>query len=485
MAKKSNSTTPKESKKLAFTVERSVRAVHLRFYAEQVGWSAGTSMAGPDQDKAEQIKALTDFFNSLQLLSVPFNWGGIIHDEDTKLGKSESETDFWVPAIEKPHGHLVLWISDNASPYKLRTIFNILAQAGFAYRKGNPDDFELIKKGIRFPKKQKKEHFDMFVYLTHETFEATNEGKHQYSRDRVFSNLSDADKVAIYRYYENKIASRNGSKSADVDVFEAARQLGRECKSFADWWNNPTQVHPVQQMDRTLRLNCIDAYNYGVAQFMAEHMSEPLDRVAIFIDAPGGSGKTQTTKNIFKEWGKKLYSVNGTKTSKTDDLDASYDALEVSDASLPDLLNMADQTRQAVYKRGSGRPIFAGDWLIISNNGSFLTYCSEKGYTKTHNASAIAAASSRFFHCIVDDTRHLQLVMPPVRFTDEDTFVRLCNKFKDFQKAYNENIDKFLAKPQIDPMEKARELFPDMVRLPSEYFDIRRVSCLNSPIDKN
>lgn len=515
---------PKKVGKLQFTVDTRKSCIHLRFYAEQCGYvpvfpssstvpyavlasppapsatpavntgnvctssttpsttmpsttpttnnnttlpvptggSSGVSMQAPNVDIPGQLNHLRRFLQNLQATQTPFFWAAIIHDQDTVLGKADQEDDFWHPAIEKPHCHLLLWYppkDGKTVQARIGTVLNFLATVGFAFRKGNSDDFNLIKKGIRFPNMQKKEHVAMYVYLTHETFDAIKDGKFKYDRSLIYTNLSDEARESMYNTYDDM---QIREKFCAYDFVTLFRNRGYEGKGFDQYWQE--EVPPAYQTDRTLKRNCQDAWDYGADKFVAEKQAEVFVRCSIFISGPPACGKTITSKKVLDGMGRKVYAMEpGQKTGKTDGLDSTYGAIVCSDTSVPGILAMSDNMIVRSYKRMEGCPIWAGDYLVVTFNNTLPNYIEAMGY-KDFDIGNKRAIVSRFNQLFIDEeTGHLKIAALQTR-DDKAVGQQNLQMLIAFVDAFNKSVDEYQAsddKP-IDLMAKLMSERPDL-----------------------
>ena len=144
--------------KFKTTLESTVYTLALKVYDEQLplGW----------YDTCARIKNIDS--KAIQVLA-------IMHNLDT-LGDS-----FWKPAIEKPHYHIILRMTNRNSRIRVKAALEML---GVVFRP-NLDDNLLAEKACETA----KDFAAYSNYLTHETEQAILDGKALYPVSDIVSNL--------------------------------------------------------------------------------------------------------------------------------------------------------------------------------------------------------------------------------------------------------------------------------------------------------
>lgn len=473
MATKKTKSTKKTNKKGFEHIHQQSRSFYFKFYAEQCGYSAPSASGGTVPISSapvgiEQLKQTNCIKNLLKNIAEQTPIGkykvhGACHYTD-KMASSES--DFWKPSSEKPHGHLLIWLPARASgkespPVELNTILNYLAQFGLVYRPDVDTDL-LLNHGVEKVDLRQKQHYNVIVYHTHETDEAVADGKHRYERDEMFTNLPQSELDEIYNYYFSSI-SKAGKHDAEYYEKEAY-QLGydtimttTEQRTFDDWFYKI----PFKQRSESLRRQWEKAYYYGQTSAIEEPNAKKNIRCFIFLNGGGDVGKTYTTQLTLAALGLKTYSVASGKTGKLDNLQPTHKAIDVSDNSIPDLMALADNIKMPAYRRQNHNPVFCGQYLVVSFNGTLDEYldrfysdiCTDDDRYKPDGTRY--AFHTRCFECEVRDSK-IYCISPSLRGTEEDITER-TRLFLDFVNEFNEQIKTY--KPQsIDKLALFKQL---------------------------
>lgn len=436
-----NTRTLKKSR--VHSVSDSLTACQVRFYAEQVGYVRDSNQS-EEESRSAQIAALRSFFEELKSSSISYRWAGIVHDSDD----IKSKGDPFEVSSQKPHAHIVLWVdpvNGRVTSIKVRTVLAALGRSGFRYNKET--DQHLFEHGFTILNKRNRDHVRMFVYLTHETYEAKEvDHKHQYDRSEIYTNMGSDLVASLYSEYSQKLGFSQATVVDKVDIEQTALELGKSGKSFNQWWFS--EVNPTVRLDTGSYSACLRAFTYGAEQYVESLSARPFDKLCIFISGAPGVGKTETSKQVLKSLGHKLYTIDGGKTGKFDSMDSTYTALLVSDTTVPDLHGMSDQFPMVVYKRCQGRPICAVNTMVITYNGDFRAYLNDMGYSGLNDVSK-QALYSRFFHCEAD-LNGLRVVSGPTRFTEADKVTRLARMFMQFSDLYGQNRAQFMSSAHVD-----------------------------------
>lgn len=452
--KSSAKDAPKKKNPNGFThIHQESRSFWFKFYAEQVGYTV-VSASGQDvpisaPDPNEQIKQTNLLRDTLKNIaentpSDKYRVHGGVHYADKV---ASSDAGFWVPSIEKPHAHLLLWLPPKSSAVELNTILRYLAQFGLVYRPEHDTDL-LLNHGVEKVDLRQKRHYNAIVYHTHETDDAQAAGKHRYERSEMFTNLLQDELDDIYNYYFSSI-SKAGKHDAEYYEHEAF-ELGvntimtmTERRTFDDWFYKI----PFKQRSETLRRQWERAYYYGQKTAIEDPANKKNIRCFIFLNGGPDAGKTHTTQLTLTKLVGRTYSVSSGKTGKLDNLDPTHKAIDVSDNSIPDLLALADNVKVPAYRRNSGNPYFTGQYLVVSFNGTLDDYldrfygdiCTDAD--RRNPEGTRAAFHSRCFECVLKDNK-IHCVSPSVRGTESDIRARIT-LFMDFVNEFERQIQTY------------------------------------------
>ena len=195
-----------KDKRRPLTLESSVRSLSIKIYAEQMQYGLpflinAVLTADPKVYQIEMMK----------------------HDRDTLTD------DFYLPAIEKEHYHILVRLANRQSR-RLKTILNLL---GIYFRPGIDDEMrdnhalETI------------DHFDGYtLYLMHETPDAIADGKEPYDITEFISNLTKDEIQNIIDGYAAASTKHRLTHEELVALDEKAYQLSYELKDFNKWYGS-------------------------------------------------------------------------------------------------------------------------------------------------------------------------------------------------------------------------------------------------------
>ena len=428
-------------------VRVSVRAAMFKFYPEMIyGWT------DEDKDSLERHKELlTQFmYNLCNDENCPYWFHAIIHDSDycvPELHKPKTlkpevlkkmtpqERDiynhkleeqrqqyitkvihyFWNPQLEKIHLHIEV-LTKTGKATDIQVILNYFRKMGLRLRE-DADTIGLRSGWIQKLDKQKKAHIKMMVYHTHETDEAKADGKHEYSREEVFTNIDFSTLSEWYQIYDSVLSHKHENDGFEVKNLarDAGRHIMKYRQTFLDFWHSEKVPYCIGIQSK-YRNYAKEEFDIGVSEFMES--KESLDRVrcSIFINGDGMTGKTFTSELALKVLGFKVISV-GCGSGKFDNVRPSHDGLVISDKSLPDPFDVADNKPVFLHRRNSGDPLFLGQWVIITYNGTFWQYV-DSVYSKASwygNPHAMDALHSRFYCLDVNNFQNRQLWLNPDR----------------------------------------------------------------------
>ena len=350
-------------KKRFYGLDDTVTTVAFKFYAEQM----------PKGEEALQEVIRSFDPTCVQALMIK-------HDRDTV---AES---FWETAKEKPHYHLIMRLLGK-NGRKLRTIMKMM-KGTLVYRKGLDDDL-LTNHGCEPCK-----NFAAYAtYLTHDTDQAIQDGKHRYPLDAIVSNLTEEEVKQIRDgYVRVSNTTHRISMSEWIEMDEDAYKRGYALQDWDEWERQQPFVIRSNAKLKTIKKR----YLQGVEDKINE--DDYLTRLCLFIhsDKPN-LGKTYNSTVALKKLGvKKILAVAGGGTGKLDNLTINHDAILCDDDTLPQLLNLADNKITSPYRRNSDNPHWCGRWLIVTSNLSINDWINKCGVTDKKQTEAVM---SRFYVC--------------------------------------------------------------------------------------
>ena len=408
MAKSSKSYRP-------LTFRSSVRTLELVFYDEQLpyGWLR----------LKETIKSIDK--SKMQILSIKHNKDeGISHKMDEEV-------------LEKDHYMVIIRMCNNKTA-KVGTLLNMLK---IEFRPAS-DQTLWENGGCRTI----RNFSDRAMYLIHETEEAILDHKPQYSIDDIFSNL---DRDEIKQIMEGYV--RVGKKKIDnetmAELDQYAYDLGYKLGSFESWYSSLEFAIRKNAGMRTIK----ESYYRGVEERAKK--GEEINRLCVFIQGAGNSGKTYSAIHSFENNEKLI--IDGGGTGKYDRLTVSTDVVIVDDQCSNYLLNMADNKICQVYRRGSNNPFWCGRYFIITSNYSFEDWAEMCGIAKEIYIRGVkiinpqySALLSRFYTCHIESG---QLVVDTYSDRGSDSFQEVkLEMFLEFRDKYNAILSQYKKGKSVD-----------------------------------
>lgn len=412
------------------TLESTVYTLALKVYDEQLpcGW-VGT---------CDLIKKIDSKY--MQVL-------GIMHYLDT-LGDS-----FWRPSTEKPHYHIILRMTKRKGRIRVKKALEML---GVAFRQGLDDNL-LAEKACETAK-----HFSAYAnYLTHETEQAILDGKARYPIENIVSNLELYEIEQIRDGYIRPSAKRKLTQEDLIALDTEAYNTGYELKDFDAWYNS---------LDFNVRSNAKmkvvkESYYRGIGAKIKEHI--PIVRLCVFIQGPPNTGKTYATSHSIDG---ECLNVSGGGSGKFDNLKASHVGIIIDDDICPNLLTMSDNYICYAYRRNNNNSVWAGAYLIVTSNLSFLEWLEECHFkvfniinsTKPYRwqdalqcgflTEQAKALLSRFYICQLvvqpDGTNRLICDHVSTRGSADDQTIRR-NMFVNFQWRFNNIIRAYIPRLNV------------------------------------
>lgn len=431
---------------MAINVESQVRTLALKFYIEQL-------MPAEERQKYTQLLAIRDdknanvyqqqnammtakeieriyykkFFDLIENFKYKdYKIVAIYHDKDY----AESKGSPFVAAIKKGHWHVVIW-RDNFKVQKKRfRIKTIIKMLGLCYA---PQlDTELWKK--KGAEVVKSSISNYVTYFLHETQDAIDAGKHQYSKEEIAKNFSNEELEEIFKYYEKT------RKKSSIDWDELDREAverGYKVLDFDGWIKKKLSV--VQRASSTFKIVRKD---YEEALTKGIEAIGDITRCSIMIHGRGNLGKTYNTLKAFKALGLRYYDAT-TGSGKFDNLTAMTDALTFNDVGVSNPKNVFDDRAVLLHRRFSGDRPWCGTYAVLTCNGSpYKNICAMAGITTggrdydnlTHDEKEdYDAISQRLFICRINPiTKELVLEKPQERGGDKakEAHRKLFDAFK-------------------------------------------------------
>lgn len=425
----------------------------LKLYPEYFGM---TEKAYPrDQISAKMTDALNRFkdFCTESGLSVH----AFVHDEDEAI---QNRVD--LPKLKVLHSHVLIFADKR---FHMSAVFNAMAKSGIDVDDDHYNNFML---DARWPDKRKREHIRTIVYHTHETQDAKDKQKHVYSRDKAITNIDVDTLAAYYTEFFTVMDHMSGSlkermKFAALDrlqkagINRLALQYGESGGDFSDFWfgEMPELVRTHDDVHKT----ALQHYARGLDTYLDGPASLQNIRCAIFINGDADGGKTYNSIVACKQLVGNCYDVDSGKTGKFDRLRHTHKAMVVSDTSLPDILAAADNKFVQLYRRQENNPIWSGQYLVVTYNGTLDDYL-DKFYRDSCNQrmseSRRNAIHSRFYECILSDGA-LQLVHPSTRGDAATQHARNV-MFADFYKAFMLSIATYVKSADFDSVSDLQTL---------------------------
>lgn len=415
---KTKGKTGKKSKKgeeYDYNMRSSVYAIAFKLYAEQLPDGGFEKLkqrilAYPKEECGPNGKPIQ-----------PLIIEAIIHDRDV-VGD-----DFWEPATEKPHVHILVRCVYRKQRIHISTICSIL---GIVFRKRIDDD--MIKHhGIDAIRD-----FSAYtLYLTHETEKAMLAGKELYDVSEIFTNLSSEELQNIRDGYTKlHLGSSHVDFNKLCELDKEAYELGKRLGDFQAWARSQDFAVRSHAKFKTIR----ESYNQGLAERLEDRASLAILRTSIFIQGESNLGKTygavHALKNAFGLT--RILDTSGQKTGRYDALNASTQAIVINDDAIDDPLQMADNFIYCRYRRNSDNRPWVGQYFIVTSNKTFEQWTSECGIKVKNGYGQFTeeylAVRSRFYVCSTDDAGHLYCESVSTRGEAKEREIRHA-KFKKFR----------------------------------------------------
>lgn len=321
----------------------------------------------------------------------------ICHDKDFL------EDNFFVPSAEKRHYHLIERFTPKQGikrvPLKVRTWLNAL---GLKYRAEYDADL-ILNKGI-----ETVNDFGAYVdYLTHEDKASVLAGKTRYDRDELVSNLSKESIDEIRKGFTGVVTPHKWDRETFQSICESAFKVGYAGQSYTTFADSIGRfVLYSQSKEKVVRR----FYDDGLADRINEHRE--IDRLCLYIQGSHNFGKSRTAELALEALGiSGTLAITNNGTGKFDAVSVANNAIILDDVTGKDMFNLSDQYECRLYKRNSGDAIWAGSYLIVTNNHPFEDWLKRSagltpdisGKLSVYDQISLDALKSRWFVITVSD----------------------------------------------------------------------------------
>lgn len=332
----------KNDKTHVLGIDSKVNTLALKFYDEQLPWTATRLVDGIKKTPSKDFQVLA-----------------IRHDRD------EVTDGIWAVSKVEHHWHVIVRLVDQNRRIRVR---QILAGLGIVYRPGLDDDLW---------KEHGVETIGNFagyaVYLTHETAEAIRDAKERYDISEIVSNLTVEDIQQVREGYIRVSEKRKLTQEELIALDKEAYDRGYELKTLDDWFANQPFIVRSSAKIKVIT----DHYYHGVEARIKEHVA--INRVCIYIQGKANKGKTYAAEHALLDMGLNLFRVKGGETGKFDDLSAAHDAILIDDNVCHNLLNMTEDYICRAYKRGRNNPPWTGKMFVVTSNLPFYDWLELSG----------------------------------------------------------------------------------------------------------
>lgn len=430
--KQANKKGKKGKKGAKTTMHSKVYSLAIKCYHEQLK----TPDAMGEIHLANCIKMIDP--EEMQVLAIK-------HDLD------EVTDGIWEVAKEKPHFHIIVrmrrkYENGRVARKKVSTILN---QLGITFRP-EIDDLLISARGL-----EPVGDFSAYTaYLTHETKQAMEDGKHIYDRRRLVSNMEVAEIDAIrakQKVVDDNVITDVKKELARLD--DIAYKLGYDLGNFKEWYDGLPFILRADSKMKTIK----ERYQAGIDARIEE--SRDILRLCIFIKGAPNTGKTYASQQAIPH--DEILRVGGGGTGKFDNLKPYHGGILIDDDRCPNLLNATDNYITHIYRRNSNNPVWAGDHFVVTSNSDFKEWLSDSGINITYTtimdeelghpryvaSGHYEAMISRFFICEVkkiDGVYRLVLLHASTRGTREERDKRM-KMFMEFKKIFDASLAEYQA----------------------------------------
>lgn len=411
MAKSANITFDSQVRTLAlkFYVEQlmpaQIRQQYTELLAIEVSKNASIYQQQDALIKSKQIEKIycEKFFKMIEDFHYKdYKICTIYHDKDT----TEKAGSPFLPACKKGHWHVLIWRDSWRAPkkrFRVQTIINKLSlnyAPNLDTKLWKEHGAEQIKSSVA----------NYVTYLPHNTEEAIDDGKFQYSISEIAKNFSDDELNEIFKYYEKT------RKKTAVDWDELDREAvekGLQVKDFSEWIKTKLNVSQRASANfKVIHRDYEDALEKGVKRI------GQITRCSILITGAGNLGKTYTSSKTFRAMGLKTYEAPDG-SGKYDNLSALHEAMIFNDTGIADAKKVFDNYPVILHRRNSDDRPWCGRYAVVTTNDSvFDAICGMIGVRYARNYDELIgsdkthynAVAQRLYFCHID-TKNKELVM--------------------------------------------------------------------------
>lgn len=267
-------------------------------------------------------------------------------------------------SVDKPHMHIMIYLRDNRAANFLdrqkhaKRVKTLLSNLGIYFIES---DAYLLDAGAIAPVKQNPETF--VNYMLHKTPKSEADGKAEYYKEELFTNLSDQDLNALIGLYSG-ISRKAKLSDSDWDTLAGkARVKGQNLEDFDEWIK---QVLTTRQRAMAVTKVVKADYTNAVMETLGSAESD-LTRCSIVISGKGNTGKSYATRHALDDMGLKTYkAIKG--NGKYDGLTAKHDAMIFDDIMASDARNAFENAIVPLYRRNHDLAIWRGKYAVVTTN---------------------------------------------------------------------------------------------------------------------
>lgn len=289
----------------------------------------------------------------------------IIHDSD----EVEAQDSPFLAATEKWHLHLYMLPPEGMDGHGPH-IDDALKALGIAFRRGYDESLLDDKaKTLEYIRSVQA----AALYCTHDTEQAVKDMKHKYDVTEVMTNMTPAEFQALrLGQYEPMSRAHTQGQSWEV-ASRYVRELGQQGKDGLQTYLEalPFSMRSNASAIRTLKQD----YEIGVRQYVKDRGGE-VDRCVIFIEGPGGIGKSFSSRKVLETIDPdcKTRSLTAASGTGTWDKVSAFNNLVIDDYTIKHPLGITDQAPCDLYHRGRDNTLWCGKYLIITANTDLDTW---------------------------------------------------------------------------------------------------------------